>query len=181
MNARLAVNVIGLLLVLTGCGKEVRLKAEAVEDRAATPVLMADTVTTLISDSGVTRYRISTASWQVFDKAQPPYWEFTEGIYLEKFNEALEVEASLQSDYAHYDQDAERWLLRGNVHAMNLAGERFETEELTWDQPSQSIYSDSAITITKETSVIRGVGFRSNQTMSQYTILHPTGFFPIKD
>jgi hypothetical protein len=52
---------------------------------------------------------------------------------------------------------------------------------LNWNQKTHRVYSDSAIRITKETSIIEGIGFESNEQMSKYTILHPTGVFPIKD
>lgn len=181
MNARCVVLLSSIALLCAGCGKEVHLKADAVGDRASVPVLDASDVSTLVSDSGVTRYRITADKWQIYDKANPSYWEFPSGIYLEKFNEALEVEASLKADYARYDDGIQRWKLHGNVSALNEVGERFETTELYWDQPSERIYSDSSIIITRETSIIKGVGFVSNQTMTRYTILKPTGYFPLKD
>ncbi len=153
----------------------------AVEDRAAMPMLVADSVATLISDSGITRYRINALRWEVYDKAKPAHWKFPKGLYLEKFNEALEVEASLESDSAYYDEDAQIWRLDGNVHAMNLQGERFETPQLFWEQKTERIYSDSVIVIHRETSTITGIGFESNQEMTKYTIRKPTGYFPIKE
>ena len=73
------------------------------------------------------------------------------------------------------------WIIRGNVHALNHKGEQFDTPELNWNQKTHRVYSDSAIRISKETSIIEGIGFESNEQMSKYTILHPTGVFPIKD
>ena len=64
---------------------------------------------------------------------------------------------------------------------MNMEGERFETPLLYWDQKTESVYSDSSIVITRENSVIKGIGFRSNQEMTKYTIQRPTGVFPIKE
>lgn len=160
---------------------DVRLRAEAVTDRSAVPALDAQGVSTLISDSGITRYRITAAKWMIFDKADTPYWEFPEGIYLEKFNEDLVSDATVEADYAYYNEPAQRWMLRGNVKAVNMEGEMFETPLLYWNQKEESVYSDSAIVITKATSVIRGVGFRSNQEMTNYTILRPTGVFPIAE
>ena len=145
------------------------------------PVLSASDVTTLISDSGVTRYRIKTQTWLVFDKADTPYWEFPDGIYLEKFNTNLEADATVKADYAYYNEPAQRWTLRGNVKALNLEGEQFETPLLYWDQKSESVYSDSSIVITREASIIVGVGFRSNQEMTKYTILKPKGVFPFEE
>lgn len=177
--------IAGVVLVMgvcfVSCSKEVRLRADAIQDRSIVPVLEAGQVTTLISDSGITRYRITADRWDVYDKASPSYWEFTQGIYLEKFNENLEVEASLQADYAKYLDSEELWQLLGHVHAVNEKGEEFDTPELYWNQQTQKIYSDSSITIARSSSVIQGIGFVSDQTMSQYTILQPTGFFPIED
>ena len=161
--------------------KEIRHRASAIADRKAMPALAGDEVTTLISDSGITRYRIKAKKWLVYDKADTPYWEFPEGVYLEKFNLNLEADATVEADYAYYNEPAQRWMLRGNVQAVNLQGEKFETPLLYWDQPSESVYSDSSIVITREASIIKGVGFRSNQEMTQYTILRPTGVFPIKE
>ena len=144
-------------------------------------VLITDTVSTLISDSGITRYRIEAPQWFIYDQTEPPYQEFPKGIYLEQFDLDLSVQASLKADYAYYDEKAQRWRLTGNVHALNRKGEQFDTPELNWDQQTHRIYSDSVIHITREKSIIEGVGFDSNEEMSKYTILHPTGVFPIED
>lgn len=175
-----SIAILVMLVCLTACHKKI-LHTDAITDRAAMPVLDGTEVTTLISDSGVTRYRIKTAKWLVFDKAQPPCWEFPEGIYLERFDEQLNVNAWLQSDYAYYDEPAQLWHLMGNVHAKNLEGEQFDTPELFWNQRTERVYSDSVIVITREASIITGVGFESNQEMTKYTIRKPTGIFPIKE
>jgi LPS export ABC transporter protein LptC len=143
--------------------------------------LEARDVMTIVSDSGITRYRIKAPRWMVYDKADTPYWEFPDGIFLEKFNMELESDASVEADYAHYNEPAQRWMLKGNVKALNLEGEQFETSLLYWDQKNESVYSDSSIVVTRETSVIKGVGFRSNQQMTEYTIMNPTGVFPLEE
>jgi len=178
---KLTVVLLGSLLCLAACQKDVKLTAVAVEDRASMPGLDASMVTTLISDSGITRYRITTETWKIYDKATPVYWEFPDGIFLEKFNPDLDVDTWLRSDYAYYDEQAQLWELRGNVRSMNADSEFFATPQLFWDQKKERIYSDSMISITRESSIIQGVGFQSNQELTKYTILNPTGVFPIKD
>ena len=184
------------MLLFTACHrKEVKLRMDAIDNRAAIPVLDAQEVTTLISDSGVTRFRITAREWQVYDKAQPSYWEFPQGIYLEQFDRSLNTAATLRADYAYYDDQAEIWHLTGDVQAMNVNGEHFDTPEMFWNQKAERIYSDSAITITQppteaavkadgenaKGTIIKGVGFESNQDMTKYTIRRPTGVFPIDD
>lgn len=177
----MAGNLVLLAIVLFACSPAEQVTQDQVPPRDSLPVLVGDTVTTLISDSGITRYRIETVQWLVFDKKEPTYQEFPKGIYLEQFDEALTVQASLKADYAYYNEPEQHWTLRGNVHAMNRKGEHFDTQELKWDQKTHRVYSDSAIHITREKSIIEGVGFESNEEMSKYTIMHPTGVFPIDD
>ena len=177
----IASNLVLLAIVLFACSPAEEVTHDQVPPRDSLPVLVGDTVTTLISDSGITRYRIETAQWLVYDKTEPTYQEFPKGIYLEQFDEALTVQASLKADYAYYNEPDQHWTLRGNVHAMNRKGEHFDTQELKWDQRMHRVYSDSAIHITREKSIIEGVGFESNEEMSKYTIMHPTGVFPVDE
>lgn len=149
--------------------------------RKESPAVVTTNVTTLISDSGITRYRIEAPLWQIYDKVDTPYQVFPQGIYLEQFDQELKVHASMKADFAHYDENAQEWRLIGNVHAMNRKGEQFETPFLLWTQKTHRISSDSVIHITREKSIITGYGFDSNEEMSEYTILKPTGVFPIED
>lgn len=187
--------MVAMLLFASCHRREVKLRMGAIEDRTAMPVLDAQQVTTLISDSGVTRFRITAAGWQIYDKADPSYWEFPEGIYLEQFDLALNVSATLRANYAYYNDQAEIWHLTGNVHATNVKGEQFDTPELYWNQKTERVYSDSAIVITQpptpaaiqakgdqaKGTIIKGIGFESNQEMTQYTIRQPSGIFTIDD
>ena len=172
-----------LAIFLSGCASRPERveQSDIIAAREELPVLMTDSVKTLISDSGVTRYRIETPEWLVFDKTEKPYQEFPHGIYLEQFDQQLKVQASMKADYAFYDEQAQVWTLRGHVHALNREGEQFDTPELNWSQQGKRIYSDSSILITREKSIIEGVGFDSNEEMTKYTILRPTGVFPIDE
>lgn len=167
-------------LCLFSCVKARKLHAPAISDRALAPILDVDSVSTLISDSGITRYRITAPRWLIYDKASPSFWCFPKGIYLEKFSEDMQIDASLIADSARYLDSEGVWELWGNVHAVNERGETFDTPLLIWEQCEERIHSDSSITITRDASVIIGVGFESNQTMTQYTILQPTGYFPVE-
>jgi LPS export ABC transporter protein LptC len=163
------------------CSKGEVEQSNETQERQAVAVLTTDSVSTLISDSGITRYRIEAPQWLVYDKTEPPYQEFPKGVYLEQFDAMLAVQASLKADYAYYDEQAQLWELRGNVRSMNADSEFFETPQLFWNQKTERIYSDSTISITREASIIKGIGFQSNQELTKYTILNPTGVFPIKD
>lgn len=74
----------------------------AITERDSLPVMDTKGVTTLISDSGITRYRVNTAEWLIYDRKKPPYWAFEKGIYLEKFDSLFHTEASIKADTAYY-------------------------------------------------------------------------------
>ena len=156
-------------------------KIGAVIDRTKIPKLHAIDITTVISDSGITRYRISAPVWDIYDRASQPYWEFPKGIHLERFDQLLKVDANIHSKYAKFNENEQTWELRGKVRAINLQGELFETEQLFWDQRQERFYSDSLIKITRTTQIITGIGFESNQNMTKYRIIRPQGIFPVTE
>jgi len=158
-----------MLFFMSACSKKDDAeKIGAIKNRSALPQLHAIEITTLISDSGVTRYRITTPQWDVYDKASQPYWDFPSGIHFEKFNLNMKVEADIHSRYAKYNEYDQIWELKGEVKAMNLEGELFETEQLFWNQKTERFYSDSIVKITQKTMIINAIGFESNQSMTKY-------------
>jgi len=137
-------------------------------------------VNTLVSDSGITRYKVIAQTWLIFGQAKEPYWFFPDGVYLEKFDTVFNIEASVKADTAYYYERRKLWKLEGHVDISNFKGERFQTSQMFWDQNSSSIYSDMYIRITRDMDefVNEGIGFRSNQDMSIYQIFHPTAEIP---
>lgn len=173
--------VVVMLFFMASCSDEKPEKIEAVVDRSSLPKLHAQEITTLISDSGITRYRISAPTWDVFDKTSQPYWEFPNGIHFERFDENLKVDANLHSNYARFLNNEQLWELRGNVKMTNIQGELFETEQLFWDQRQERIYSDSLIKITQTSHIMTGIGFESDQTMTKYSIRKPQAIIPVDE
>ncbi len=168
------------MLSFFSCGKISRNKTLDVQ-REGMPGLHAWDVSTVISDSGITRYRMESPEWLVYDKVQEPYWFFPDGVHFEKFDENLEVFAEVDADSAIYFTKTEKWTLMRNVKAMNLEGEHFETELLYIDQQADRIYTNEKIKVTQADKIINGIGFESNQRLSKYTILNPTGIIPIEE
>ena len=63
----------------------------------------------------------------------------------------------------------------------SLQGEHFETSQLFWDQKQEKVYSDKFMRIEQEDKIITGIGFESNQDMTQYKIFNSQGIFPVSD
>lgn len=180
-NITTALTVVVVLFLAGACSKDKPDTIAAIVDRSSLPRLHASEITTVISDSGVTRYRISAPQWNVYDKANQPYWEFPDGIHFEKFDLNLKVDANIHARYARFNENEQLWELKGKVRSTNLQGELFETEQLFWNQREERFYSDSLIKITQKSHIITGIGFESNQSMTRYLIRQPQGIFPVDE
>lgn len=173
--------VIVMLLFFPSCTEKKRPLAAAILQRDSLPMMKTLEVSTLISDSGITRYRITTKEWTIFDRKKPPYWAFEKGLFLEKFDSTYHVDASIKADTAYFFSEKKLWELRGHVLIKNVRGDKFVTEQLFWDQNLQKVYSDKFIRIEKTDRIITGHGFESNQQMTVYTIHKTAGSIPIED
>lgn len=177
----IALGAMVMLLLFSSCSGRKKEMGKAITERDSLPVMDTRGVTTLISDSGITRYRIVTEEWKMFDKKSPSHWSFEKGVYLEQFDSLFQIDASIKSDTAYYYDKDRLWKLMGNVHIQNLKGEKFDTQLLYWDQNKQRVYSDRFIRIEQPDRIITGHGFESNQQMTVYTIHKPEGIFYVDE
>ena len=172
--------VVALFLSISCTNKKPDI-TDSVGDRAEYARLKAYEITTIISDSGITRYRIMADEWLVFDKAVEPYWLFPQGLHFERFDHNYNVDAQINCKHATYYDKLRLWVLKDSVRCTNIEGEQFETNLLNWNEYEQRIYSDSAIKITKKNLIINGIGFESNQTLTNYRTHQVTGILPVDE
>ena len=170
-----------MFVLFPACSGRGKNLAEAVSENDTLPSMKTLGVSTLISDSGITRYKVEAEEWLIYDKKNPPYWAFEKGVYLEKFDTLFRIEASIKADTAYYHEKKKLWELKGNVQIMSLRGDKFQTELLFWDEKKEKVYSDKYIQIEQDDKMIRGYGFESNQDLTEYEIKNTTGIFTIED
>ena len=138
------------------------------------PSMRDDSVTMLISDSGLIKYKLITKNWEFFENAKDPHWYFPEGIYLEQFDTSFQKQIPIKADTAWNFTLRKLWKLKGHVFIENIQDETFSTDELFWDEKEQKVYSDKYIEINRpEKLMLKGIGFESNLNMTQYRIFRP--------
>ena len=170
-----------VMLVLSSCGPSVENSATLDVERDSAAVMKSYDVVTLVSDSGVTRFRVKTPEWLVYDKKKNPTWEFPQGVHLEQFDKSLEVHSEVSAKNATYFTELEQWILRDSVRVVNVEGERFETDILYVHQKEDRIFTDKFVKIYQKERVITGIGIESNQRLTKYKVLKPQGVFPLDD
>lgn len=173
--------IIGLILsmILPACREEQKVDIANTLDSSKMPTMSTKNISTLISDSGITQYKIISPVWNIYDEADTPYWFFPEGLYLQKFDKDYNVIATVAADSARFLKNERLWKLEGNVEMTKQPSELFLSQRVFWDQRHQKLYSDTFIHIENATHVIEGTGFESDESLSKYRIIYPTGIFPI--
>lgn len=162
------------------CSHEKQATAPAVRNRDSLPIMSTTGVSKLISDSGVIRYKIIAETWDVYDRTKPQKQVFLNGIFMEKYNEHFKVEMSLTADTAYwYDQNL--WELRGRIEIRKSDGLVFKTDELFWDMGKHLVYSHKYVNLQTVKQSLRGVGFRSDEELTNYEVLNSAGSFPMPE
>ena len=81
MRSNLSILFVSSAFIIMGyamisCSEEHEHMAPAIRDRDSVPVMTTYGVNTLISDSGVIKYRIVTEQWDVNENKKPSRWTF---------------------------------------------------------------------------------------------------------
>lgn len=168
-------------LLFAACEEQKEHTAPAIHERDSVSMMTSYGVNTLISDSGVIKYKIVTERWDVNTIKQPPRWTFEKGIFLEQFDEKFHVEGYIHADTAWYYEQQKLWELRGRVHIRNVNGLVFDSEELYWDGIKHEFYSHKFSKVVTPERTMQGTYFRSDEHMIRYEVTNSVGSFQSED
>ena len=173
--------VVSQWLFTVGCTEAQEHTAAAVNPEDSASMMTSYGVNTLISDSGVIKYRIVTERWDVNTVRQPSRWEFMKGIFFEQFDEQFHVQAFIQADTAWYFDKLRLWKLRGRVNIRNIKGLIYTSEELYWDGTKHEFYSTVFSRVVTPERTMEGSYFRSDESMEHYLVTNSKGSFMAAD
>lgn len=173
--------IVSLLVVLAACSSEKENMAPAINDNDSVSLMTSYGVNTLISDSGIIKYRIVAESWDINQAKQLSRWTFINGLFMEQFDQGYSLRAYIQSDTAWYYDKIKLWELRGRVRLRNINGMVFNSEELFWDGIKHELYSNKPSVLVTPERTLKGTYFRSDEKMNHYIISNSSGSFVRSD
>lgn len=165
--------VLGMSVI--SCEEEHEHTAPAVNPRDSVPVMVTYGVNTLISDSGVIKYRLVTERWEVNEAKKPSRWVFDKGVLMSQFDEKLHIKGYIQCDSAVYFDKLRKWELHGRVRILTTQGLEFTSDELFWDEQNHRFWSNTYSHMRMPDKEIDGNYFISNEDMTQYEIKQTHG------
>lgn len=166
-----------VMLFLLSCAEEKEHTAAAINPRDSVSMMTSYGVNTLISDSGVMKYRVIAEKWEVNTVRNPSRWIFVDGLFLEQYDDKFHTAAYIQCDTAYYFDQLRKWELRGRVSVKTADGLRFSSEELFWDQVNHELYSNKFSHLVTPDRELQGSYFRSDERMTHYFVSNTKGAF----
>ena len=160
-----------------GCQEQKEHTAPAINPRDSVAMMISYGVNTLISDSGVIKYRIVSERWEINQNRKPTRWIFDEGLFLEQFDQKFHLQSYIQSDTAYYYDENRIWELRGRVRILTKDGLRYRSEQLFWDENKHELYSHVHSTLITPERELQGSYFRSDEQMTKYYVSNSKGSF----
>lgn len=178
---RTAITLISAMLLIASCQEQKEHMAGAINPQDSVAVMTSYGVNTLISDSGVIKYKIVAERWEVNQARNPSRWIFDKGLFLEQFDEKFHVQSYIQCDTAYYYDQQRLWELRGRVRILTKDGLRFSSEQLYWDEGKHELYSHVYSSLVTPDRQLQGSYFRSDEKMTKYFVSNSKGAFERTD
>jgi LPS export ABC transporter protein LptC len=169
-----------VFLLFSSCENDISKIAFDI-DYSSLPVESSREVKMILSDSAKIKIILMAPLLDAYDDKENPYFEMKEGIEVDFYDDSMKIYSKVTADYAIRFPNTGMTEAKGNVVVINEKGEQLNTEELSWNEKKQIIYTDEFVKITTENEIMYGTGMEANQQFSQYKIMNIRGTINVKD
>ncbi len=170
------------MLSLSACENSLNDIKKISSEEENKPISRSTNVDVIYSDSAKVVARMFAPLMIELDDQKAPYQEMPKGVKLVFYDPNMGVKGIITSNYAIRLGKEKTITFRKNVVATNAQGERFNSEELVYDETSKKLYSTKPVQITMTSgNIINGTGFNSNESLYPWHIDNATGSFPVDE
>jgi LPS export ABC transporter protein LptC len=101
--------------------------------------------------------------------------EFPASLKVDFYKDSLVVESKLTANYANYIETENKVFLRDHVVVYNILGDTLWSEEMYWDQNTNTFHTDKDVIVKQHNPIakIYGKGFEANQNLTDIHIFKP--------
>lgn len=135
---------------------------------------------TLISDSGLIRYRMIAPELLVYERQSRNEWVFPKGLTLRPYD-TKQSQVFIKADSAIRRPMHEEWELIGNVVVQGPEGQRLTTKRLFWLRDERRLYSNDTTNFLVQGRELRGSHFNAKDDLSWYEIYDNKGTFEYEE
>lgn len=136
---------------------------------------------TLISDSGLVRYRMTAPVLLIYERPERNEWVFPKGLLLRPYDASQGSQVFIKADSAVRRTEHEEWELVGHVQVQGPKGERLSTHRLFWQRDARKLYSRDTTYFFTQGRELRGSRFEATDDLSWYEIQDNKGSLEYED
>lgn len=163
-----------LLLAITACENDLAEVSKFIEDDEVA-IEVGEKVKMLYSDSGRVEMMIEAPVLHRHLDKRTPKREFPNGLEVFFLDKDQKVQSWLTGKYAIENENKHVITIRDSVVLFNHNQETLETDELIWDQGTNTIYTKQFVRITTQNEQITGYGFEADREFKYWKIIAPQG------
>lgn len=166
-----------IILLIQSCSSGLESKQKFEEYTG--PIMEADTVEIIYSDSAVVRVIVKSTKQYEFENGDR---EFPNDIFIEFYEPDGTMSSTLEANSAYYTKEKDLYKAEGDVEVIGyLDPRKMNSEELFWEPQKEEIYTDKFVRIQSEDQISTGTGLVAKQDFSSYRILNPSGTIYLED
>ena len=122
---------------------------------------------TLISDSGMIRYRMIAPVLLIYERPERNEWVFPQGLILRPYDTVSGNKVFIKADSAIRSTATEEWELIGHVQVQGPEGQRLNTHRLFWQRDQRRLYSHDTTYFFTQGRELRGSSFEATDDLSK--------------
>lgn len=168
-----------LALLSLGCSKPKLERKDLGINIDSAYMMLTRKVDMLVSDSGQTKYRLTSPLWIIYDRSDRKEWLFPDTLRMWSVDSIKPGHKLITADSAIFYTDREEWVLIGNVRIHGLKGEKLYTQRLHWIRPEKRLFSNDTTYFYTDGKELHGDRFEAKDDLSQYSIYNSRGNFHV--
>jgi LPS export ABC transporter protein LptC len=174
-------SIFSVIILLLSCKENDVKQVNRITKSDTSPNQSAKILKVDYTENGKLIYTMTSQEMRKFEQPEPRT-EFPFGFDVVFYDSLQQLRGTARANYALSHDATQVIELKGNVIIVNnQAKTRIETEKMFWDRNKKTIYGDMAVRIITPEKVVNAGGFTSNEDLSKYDIIHPTGTFYVKE
>lgn len=166
------------MLLLSACENDLKAIQQISAQEVSKPINRTTGLDVIMSDDA--RVKLHLTAPLLLEYLDKKYKEMPKGVKVIEYD-SLQKEASvLTADYAIQRENENIIEMRRNVVATNAKGETFKSDELIMDMVKKEYHSNKPVQVTfADGTFLSGTDFKSDQSMSHWTMGNTTGQIPV--
>lgn len=163
---------------LAGCIND-PAEVAALQEKLRNDVEIAEVVRILYSDSAQLRLIITAPTMLNYVESGNQRQEFPEGLHVTFIDEFQDTSSTLIAKWGVYLRRDNTIIVRDSVVWESVDLQRLETEELTYEDKSERIFTNKFVVLRQPDYVITGYGLEADKNFENATVLQVDGRVPV--